>query len=442
MKQFKELSKESYANNEQKYVDYWKEINVLQKSIDKGKKHWVFYDGPAFANGFPGLHHMVSKNLKDIVCKYHSMKGKKVVRKIGWDTHGLPIENHVEKKLGLQSKKEIESYGIDNFNQKCRESVRENESAFVDLTNKMGQFIDTENPYLTFKNEYIETEWWILKKYFEEGYFYEGNRVMPYCPRCGTGLASHEVAQGYQDMAVDTVIVPMKKKDEDVYFLVWTTTPWTLIANVGLCVNPDETYIQVESQGHHFILAEKLAPTILGEEYVVEKTMVGKDLEYTEYEQLIPELEVKEKAFFVTCDNYVTMDSGTGIVHLAPAFGEDDARVGKNYQLPYVNPVGKDGKYTEGPWKDTLVFDADLEVIKYLKENDKLFKKQKMVHNYPHCWRCDTPLLYYSKPSFYLEVTKIKDKIPKKTEIILHIFSDKNLVSSCLITDPVSYNEV
>ena len=414
MKEFKSLDKRETSVVEKSILESWGGVQgIYEKTLESNedKNTFVFYDGPAFANGFPGLHHMVSKNLKDIVCKYHSMKGKKVVRKIGWDTHGLPIENHVEKKLGLQSKKEIESYGIDNFNQKCRESVRENESAFVDLTNKMGQFIDTENPYLTFKNEYIETEWWILKKYFEEGYFYEGNRVMPYCPRCGTGLASHEVAQGYQDMAVDTVIVPMKKKDEDVYFLVWTTTPWTLIANVGLCVNPDETYIQVESQGHHFILAEKLAPTILGEEYVVEKTMVGKDLEYTEYEQLIPELEVKEKAFFVTCDNYVTIDSGTGIVHLAPAFGEDDARVGKNYQLPYVNPVGKDGKYTEGPWKDTLVFDADLEVIKYLKENDKLFRKQKMTHNYPHCWRCSSPLLYYTLPSYYIAVTKYQDQI-------------------------------
>ena len=414
MKEFKSLDKRETSVVEKSILESWGGVQgIYEKTLESNedKNTFVFYDGPAFANGFPGLHHMVSKNLKDIVCKYHSMKGNKVVRKIGWDTHGLPIENHVEKKLGLQSKKEIESYGIDNFNQKCRESVRENESAFVDLTNKMGQFIDTENPYLTFKNEYIETEWWILKKYFEEGYFYEGNRVMPYCPRCGTGLASHEVAQGYQDMAVDTVIVPMKKKDEDVYFLVWTTTPWTLIANVGLCVNPDETYIQVESQGHHFILAEKLAPIILGEEYVVEKTMVGKDLEYTEYEQLIPELEVKEKAFFVTCDNYVTMDSGTGIVHLAPAFGEDDARVGKNYQLPYVNPVGKDGKYTEGPWKDTLVFDADLEVIKYLKENDKLFRKQKMTHNYPHCWRCSSPLLYYTLPSYYIAVTKYQDQI-------------------------------
>ena len=411
MKQFKELSKESYANNEQKYVDYWKEINVLQKSIDKGKKHWVFYDGPAFANGFPGLHHMVAKNLKDIVCKYQTMKGYKVVRKIGWDTHGLPIENHVEKKLGFKSKKEIEEFGIENFNKECRKSVRENEDAFTDLTHKMGQFIDTDNPYLTYKNDYIETEWWILKKFFEEGLFYEGTKVTPYCPRCGTGLASHEVAQGYKSVDVNTVIVPFKLKNEDAYFLVWTTTPWTLMANVGLCVNPNEEYVKVESQGYKFILAKTLVDKVVGEEAKVLETYKGKDLEHTEYEQLLPFVDVKEKAFFVTSDEYVTMEDGTGIVHLAPAFGEDDARVGNIFGLPCINPVGLDGTYKEGPWKGTLVFDADLEIIKYLKENDKLFKKQKISHDYPHCWRCDSPLLYYTMPSYYIAVSKFSDKL-------------------------------
>ena len=276
----------------------------------------------------------------------------------------------------------------------------------------MGQFIDLENRYITYDNNYIETEWWILKKFFDEGLFYEGAKILPYCTRCGTGLASHEVAQGYKEISVDTVIVPMKKKDEEnTYFLVWTTTPWTLIANVALCVNPNEEYIKASSQGYNFIVAKKLANKVLGDDYETLETYKGSDLEYTEYEQLLPFLSVDKHAFYVTCDNYVTMEDGTGIVHLAPAFGADDANVGKKYGLPYLNPVGEDGCYTEGPWKGMRVFDADVEVIKYLKENDKLFKKQRMVHNYPHCWRCDTPLLYYSKPSFYLEVTKIKDKI-------------------------------
>ena len=354
---------------------------------------------------------MVAKNLKDIVCKYRTMQGYKIIRKIGWDTHGLPIENHVEKKLGFKSKKDIEEFGIENFNTECRKSVRENESAFTDLTHKMGQFIDTDNPYLTYKNEYIETEWWILKKFFEEGLFYEGTKVTPYCPRCGTGLASHEVAQGYKSVDVNTVIVPFKVKDKDEYFLVWTTTPWTLMANVGLCVNPDETYVKVESQGYKFILAKALMTKVVGDDAEVLEEFSGKELEHTEYEQLLPFVKVEEKAFFVTCDNYVTMEDGTGIVHIAPAFGEDDSRVGKEYGLPCINPVGLDGTYKEGPWKGTLVFDADLDIIKYLKENDKLFKKQKISHDYPHCWRCDSPLLYYTMPSYYIAVSKFSDKL-------------------------------
>ena len=275
----------------------------------------------------------------------------------------------------------------------------------------MGQFIDLEHPYVTYDNSYIETEWWILKKFFDAGLFYEGQKILPYCPRCGTGLATHEVAQGYKEISVDTVIVCMKKKDEDAYFLVWTTTPWTLIANVALCVNPNEEYVKVKSQGHKFILAKKLANKILGEDIEILETYKGSELEYVEYEQLIPSLSVDKKAFYVTCDEYVTMEDGTGIVHLAPAFGQDDYNVGRKYNLPYLNPVGDDGKYKEGLWKGQNVFEADLEVIKYLKKEDKLFKKQKIVHNYPHCWRCDSPLIYYSKPSFYLEITKIKDKI-------------------------------
>ena len=408
---FKELKKGEISEVEKSFSDFWEKENILEKSINKNKDYYVFYDGPATANGFPGLHHMVAKFMKDSICKYHSMKGKKVLRKVGWDTHGLPVELAVEKELGFKNKTDIEKYGIEAFNKKCRESVWKNEKAFSDLTVKMGQFIDLDHPYVTYDNNYIETEWWILKKFFDEGLFYEGHKIVPYCPRCGTGLASHEVAQGYKEVSVDTVIVTMKKKDEDAYFLVWTTTPWTLIANVALCVNPDEDYVKVESMGYKFILAEKLVSKVLGDDVTVLEKYKGKDLEGVEYEQLIPSLNVSKKAFYVTCDSYVTMEDGTGVVHLAPAFGEDDSKVGKRYDLPYLNPVGEDGCYKEGLWKGMNVFDADLEVIKYLKREDKLFKKQKIKHNYPHCWRCSTPLIYYSKPSFYLEVTKLKDKI-------------------------------
>ena len=409
---FKELSKEKVSRVEDEINENWKKMDILDKCIEGRTKDFVFYDGPATANGMPGLHHMVAKFLKDAFCKYHTMKGERVLRKIGWDTHGLPVEVQVEKKLGFKDKTDIEKFGIKEFNEECRKTVWENEKAFADLTTKMGQFIDLENRYITYDNNYIETEWWILKKFFDEGLFYEGAKILPYCTRCGTGLASHEVAQGYKEISVDTVIVPMKKKDEEnTYFLVWTTTPWTLIANVALCVNPNEEYIKASSQGYNFIVAKKLANKVLGDDYETLETYKGSDLEYTEYEQLLPFLSVDKHAFYVTCDNYVTMEDGTGIVHLAPAFGADDANVGKKYGLPYLNPVGEDGCYTDGPWKGMRVFDADEVVIKYLKENDKLFKKQRMVHNYPHCWRCDTPLLYYSKPSFYLEVTKIKDKI-------------------------------
>ena len=411
---FKELSKDEVSVVEQNIIDSWggtNEITKRQNELRKNSPNYVFYDGPATANGFPGLHHMLAKFLKDSFCKYKVMSGNKVIRKVGWDTHGLPVEVEVEKTLGFSGKGDIEKYGVREFNEKCREIVWKNEKAFSLLTSKMGQFIDLENPYVTYDNNYIETEWYILKKFFDEGLFYEGVKIVPYCTRCGTGLASHEVAQGYKEIDANTVVVPFKKKDDDVYFLVWTTTPWTLISNVALCVNPNEVYVKVLSKGYKFILAKALVNSVLGDDYEILEEYKGIDLEYTEYEQLIPSLKVNKKAFFVTCDNYVTMSDGTGIVHIAPSFGEDDSKVGKKYNLPYLNPVGEDGKYTDGLWKGINVFEADLLVIKYLKENDKLFKKQKMVHNYPHCWRCGTPLLYYSKPSFYLEVTKIKDKI-------------------------------
>ena len=416
MRKFAELDKRPASEVEADTLKKWGGVKAIyDKTLNahKDDPKFVFFDGPATANGYPGLHHMLAKFLKDSFTKYQTMQGKRVVRKVGWDTHGLPVELQVEKELGFNGKQDIEKYGIKEFNEKCKESVFKNKESFTELTSKMGQFIDIDNPYITYDNNYIETEWYILKEFYKKGLFYEGHKILPYCPRCGTGLASHEVAQGYKEDTVETVIVPMKKVDEDVYFLVWTTTPWTLIANVALCVHPKLTYVKVKSGDYKFILAESLVSKVLGEDVEILEKYKGTDLEYMEYEQLIPDLKVNGKAFYVTCDEYVTAEDGTGIVHMAPAFGEDDSRVGKKYNLPYLNPVGEDGKYIEGPWQGMLVFDADKEVISYLKANDKLFKKQKMIHNYPHCWRCDSPLIYYSKPSYYLKVTAIKDKIIK-----------------------------
>ena len=413
---FEELSKEKNSVVEKEVLKAWKKNNIFKKSIEnrENNKTWVFYDGPATANGKPGIHHMVAKELKDVFCRYKTMRGYKVLRKVGWDTHGLPVEVQVEKQLGFSGKKDIEEYGIEKFNQKCRESVWENEAAFRDLTDKMGQFIDIDNPYITYDNNYIETEWWILKKYFDEGLLYNGFKVTPYCPRCGTSLSSHEVAQEYKEISVNTITVPFKvKNEEDTYILVWTTTPWTLLANVAACVNPKFKYIKAELDGKKYIVCKDLADKVLGEGYTVLEKYKGTDLEGLEYEQFIPELSVDKKAFYVTVDEYVTKEDGTGIVHIAPAFGEDDNNVGMKYDLPVLNPVGPDGKYLEGPWKGRLVVDPELEVdiIKYLAKDNKIFKKQKIIHNYPHCWRCKSPLLYYAKPSWYIKTTAYKDKI-------------------------------
>lgn len=414
---FRELDKREVSVVEKAIDESWGGINkITDKQTDnrEGCENFVFYDGPATANGMPGVHHILAKLLKDTFCKYKTMKGYRVVRKIGWDTHGLPVEVQVEKELGFEGKNDIEKYGIKEFNEKCRESVWKNEKAFREFTEELGQFIDLENPYITYDNDYIETEWWILKKFFDEGLIYDGLKILPYCPRCGTGLASHEVAQGYKEVSVNTVTVPFKLKAmENTYLLVWTTTPWTLMANVAACVNPDEKYVKCLSKGYNFIVAEKLAKNVLGEGFEVVEEYLGKDLEYMEYEQFLPFLKVNKKGFYIVCDNYVTMEDGTGIVHMAPAFGQDDYEVGLRYDLPMLNPVGEDGCYTEGPWKGRLVvdFELELEIVKYLADEDKLFKKQKMVHNYPHCWRCKTPLVYYSKPSLYIKVTEFKDKI-------------------------------
>ena len=415
MKKFESLKKGQIFDVEKDISKFWEDIDILNKSIElrNKKENLVFYDGPAYANGFPGVHHMLAKILKDAVCKYKTMKGFRVERKVGWDTHGLPTEVNVEKKLGFTDKRDIEEYGVEKFKAECKKNVRLNEKEFVRLTDRMGQFIDTKNPYITFSNEFIESEWWILKQFHDAGLVYHSHKILPYCPRCGTELSTHEVADGYKEVSVNSVVVPFKLVGKDEYFLVWTTTPWTLMANVALCVNPDEEYVKCESMGYKFILAKKLAENILGEEYTVLETYTGKDLEHTEYEQLMPFMEVDKKAFYVTCDNYVTMEDGTGIVHIAPAFGADDNAVGRRYDLPFLQPVGLDGKYTCGPWEGRLVTDEELEIeiIKYLKENDKLFKKVKFNHNYPHCWRCKSPLIYMAKPAWYIKVTEFKDKI-------------------------------
>lgn len=412
---FKNLCDEGVAYAESTISDKWEQMDILKKTIDnrEGADNFVFYEGPPTANGKPGIHHVIARTLKDSVCKYHTMKGQRVLRKAGWDTHGLPVEIEVEKELGISSKPEIEAYGIAEFNKRCRASVFSYEKQWREMTKRMGYFIDMDNPYITLDNDYIESVWWILNKFFKEDFIYEGHKILPYCPRCGTGLASHEVAQGYQEDKTNTVVAAFKRADADEYFLVWTTTPWTLAANVALAVNPEADYIKAKSKGTVYICAKVLAPTLLGDDYEIIEEMKGRDLEYVPYERLMDFVPVKKKAFYVTLGDYVTTDDGTGIVHIAPAFGEDDYKIGRAYDLPVIQPVAEDGKYTATPWEGHFVMEEglDLEIIKWLKEQGKLFKKEKVVHNYPHCWRCHTPLLYYAKPSWYIEITKIKDRL-------------------------------
>lgn len=415
MKNFKELDKRDVNIVENSILEEWKKQDILNLTIKNREncENWVFYDGPIYANAKPGIHHVLAKTIKDTFCKYKTMKGYKVLRKIGLDTHGLPIEVNVEKKLGFKTKADIEAFGIENFCKECNKATALNIDDVNLVTDMMGQFIDCKTPYVTCSNEYIETEWWLLKEMDKKGLIYHGDKVLPYCPRCGTELSANEVSQGYQQDSVNTVIVPFKRENSDEYFLVWTTTPWTLMANVAICVNPDLTYLKVESMGYKFIVAESLANKVLGEEYTVLEKYKGKDLVGIKYEQLMPFVNVEGKAFEVLADSYVTAEDGTGIVHIAPAFGEDDNRVCRLNNIAFINPVGKDGCYTEGPWKDTLVTDKDLEItiIKWLKENDKLFKKIKITHDYPHCWRCKQPLIYYAKPAWYIKTTEYKDKI-------------------------------
>jgi isoleucyl-tRNA synthetase len=412
---FEKLKNETPFEMNQRVGKNWKDNEIFKKSIENrpDDNRFVFYDGPIYANAKPGLHHMYAKEIKDAFCRYKTMKGYKVLRKIGLDTHGLPVEVNVEKKLGFNGKDDIEKFGIQNFINECRNTTDTCIDDVKKLTNMMGQFIDFDDPYVTCDNKFIESEWWIINEMHKKGLIYEGNRVLPYCPRCGTELSNFEVAQGYKDVSVNTVIAPFKVVDKDEYFLAWTTTPWTLMANLALCVNPDEDYVKVESMGYKFILAKALADSVLGEDYCILETCKGKDLVGTKYEQLMPFVKVDGKAFEVVADSYVTMEDGTGIVHIAPAYGADDNRIAKDNGITFVNPVGLDGKYTEGPWAGRLVTDPELEIdiIRWLKENDKLFKKIKINHEYPHCWRCKQPLIYFAKPAWYLNNTSMKDKI-------------------------------
>ncbi|MFW6279256.1 MAG: isoleucine--tRNA ligase [Bacillota bacterium] len=415
MKSFAPLEDVEVSKKEQEITQFWKENDLLEKTIEnrEGNEPFVFYEGPPTANGRPGIHHVIARTLKDAVCRYKTMQGYQVKRKAGWDTHGLPVEIEVEKKLDLNTKQEIEDYGIDKFNQKCRESVFEYESLWREMTDRMAYAIDLDNPYITLENDYIETIWWILDKFNKEDFIYQGHKILPYCPRCGTGLASHEVAQGYQEIKNITVTVKFKRKEKDEYFLSWTTTPWTLAANVSLTVNPEMTYLKVESEGEIYYVEETLADDVLNDDYEILEKMPGKELEGMEYEQLMPFSSPDKKAFYVTTADYVTAEEGTGIVHTAPAFGEDDYQTGRRYDLPVLQPVDEDGRYTTTPWQGEFVMDSDLEIeiMKWLYDHGKLYDKQKMAHNYPHCWRCDTPLIYYAHPGWYIEMTRLKDEL-------------------------------
>ena len=419
---FKNLSERPIAEVQMEQADLWEKEDLLHRCVTtrEGNPSFIFYEGPPTANGRPGIHHVIARTLKDSVCRYKTMQGFEVKRKAGWDTHGLPVEIEVEKQLNMSGKQDIEKYGIKEFNEKCRESVFTYEGMWREMTKRMGYLIDLDNPYITLDNNFIETGWWILKEFFKADKIYEGHKILPYCPRCGTGLASHEVAQGYKEVKVTTITAKFKKVGtENEYFLAWTTTPWTLASNVALTVGPDVDYVKVkmtagDEEGNIFYLAKVLADKVLGaENYEILEEMKGTDLEYMDYEQLMPFITPEKKAFFVTCADYVTIEDGTGIVHTAPAFGEDDYQTGMRYNLPVVNPVDEEGKYTDTPWVGRFVMEDGLEVdiIKWLAAEDKIFAKEKIVHNYPHCWRCGTPLVYYAKPSWYIKMSDFKDQL-------------------------------
>ena len=424
----------NFVDREKAVEKFWEDNNIFKKSMEHRKEGetYTFYDGPPTANGKPHIGHVETRTIKDMIPRYRTMKGYMVPRKAGWDTHGLPVELEVEKLLGLDGKEQIEEYGLAPFITKCKESVWKYKGMWEDFSRTVGFWADMDNPYVTYDDNFIESEWWALKTIWDKGLLYKGFKIVPYCPRCGTPLSSHEVAQGYKAVKERSAIVRFKVKGEDAYFLAWTTTPWTLPSNVALCVNPEETYLKVKAaDGYTYYIAKALADKVLGrlaeegkDAYEVLETYVGKDLEYKEYEPLYKcagdaAEKQKKKAHFVTCDGYVTMTDGTGIVHIAPAFGEDDSRIGRNYELPFVQFVDGKGDLTaETPYAGKFVKDADPLVLKDLDAEGKLFDAPKFEHDYPFCWRCDTPLIYYARESWFIKMTAVKDDLVRNNKTI------------------------
>lgn len=411
----------NFVAREKEVEKFWEDREIFKKSMENRKEAetYTFYDGPPTANGKPHIGHVLTRVIKDMIPRYRTMKGYDVPRKAGWDTHGLPVELEVEKHLGLDGKEQIEEYGLEPFIKYCKESVWKYKGMWEDFSKTVGFWADMDDPYVTYENNFIESEWWALKQIWEKGLLYKGFKIVPYCPRCGTPLSSHEVAQGYKDVKERSAIVRFKVKGEDAYILAWTTTPWTLPSNVGLCVNPNETYVKVKSGEYTYYMAEALCEKVLEEGYSILETFVGKDLEYKEYEPLFDFVNPDKKAFFVTCDTYVTLTDGTGVVHIAPAFGEDDNKVGRKYDLPFVQLVNAAGEMTkETKWASVFCKKADPMILKDLEERGLLFSAPVFEHSYPHCWRCDTPLIYYARESWFIKMTAVKEDLIRNNNTI------------------------
>ncbi|MDF2594376.1 MAG: isoleucine-tRNA ligase [Clostridia bacterium] len=413
----------NFVDRELDVLKFWKENNVFEDSITAREEGptFTFYDGPPTANGKPHIGHILTRVIKDLVPRYKTMKGYKVLRKAGWDTHGLPVELEVEKLLGISGKPQIESYGVEDFITKCKESVWKYQSEWEKMSDRVGYWVDMNDPYVTYHNNYIESVWWSLKQIWDKDLIYKGHKIVPYCPRCGTSLSSHEVAQGYKDIKDATAVAKFKVKGENgTYLLAWTTTPWTLPSNVALCVHPEHAYVKAEFDGNKYILAETLVASVLGEGACILEKYTGKDLCGMEYEPLFDFAKPDKKAWFVVSDTYVTLTDGTGIVHIAPAFGEDDARVGRENDLPFVQLVNEQGYFTKEVdlWQNIFVKDADKHILKWLAENNKLFKSEPYEHSYPHCWRCDTPLLYYARDTWFISMTKVRAALVKNNNTV------------------------
>ena len=410
-----------FVEREKRTEQFWAEHKIFEKSMENRKEGetYTFYDGPPTANGKPHIGHVLTRVIKDLVPRYRTMKGYMVPRKAGWDTHGLPVELEVEKMLGLDGKEQIEEYGLEPFISHCKESVWKYKGMWEGFSSTVGFWVDMDHPYITYDNNFIESEWWALKQIWEKGLLYKGYKIVPYCPRCGTPLSSHEVAQGYKDVKERSAIARFKVKGEDAYILAWTTTPWTLPSNVALCVNPDETYVKVKHGDYIYYMAEALVSSVLEGDVEVLETYVGKDLEGKEYEPLFAFAQLNKKAYYVTCDRYVTLTDGTGVVHIAPAFGEDDANVGRKYDLPFLQLVDEKGEMTEEtPWAGTFCKKADPLVLQDLEERGLLFSAPNFEHSYPHCWRCNTPLIYYARESWFIKMTDVKENLIRNNNTV------------------------